>query len=297
VGQFSLGSPRQLRGTGGGVVDLTGLESGDYALWVGLDDASFEGVYAYALVSGTNEVAWVTVDHSATWPGAWSPVITPTVDPAAQQLVLTWDALAHPDVDDYTVYIGDSPGAPDQAIMGLNAFYNRDAEGHTVGEPLGRYAIDDVAPGETYYISVEARDVESARTVRTAEVSATIPGGDYDLGVPQGVYRFAEGASAYFTIPLSLQIHAPLFYPAVYLEMDETQSARGIVAQFAGDAVGDTALSAANDTVDVLVWLDQYLPQGKYTLTFIGHNGRMERRVAVDIVIGDFTIYLPLVEK
>ena len=166
-----------------------------------------------------------------------------------------------------------------------------------MGEPLGRYAIDDVAPGETYYISVEARDAESARTVRTAEVSATIPGGDYDLGVPQGVYRFAEGASAYFTIPLSLQIHAPLFYPAVYLEMDETQSARGIVAQFAGDTIGDIALGAANDTVDVLVWLDQYLPQGKYTLTFIGHNGRVERRVAVDIVIGDFTVYLPLVEK
>jgi hypothetical protein len=237
------------------------------------------------------------VDNSATWPGMWSPAITPTVAPAAEQLVLTWDTLDHPDVDDYTVYIGHSPGAPDQAIMGLNAFYNRDAEGHTVGAPFGRYAIDNVAPGETYYISVEARDVESARTVRTAEVSATIPAGDYELVVPRTVYPFVEGASAYFTIPLSLQIHAPLFYPAVYLEIDETQSARGIVAQFAGDAVGDTALNTANNTVDVLVWLDQYLPKGKYTLTFVGHNGRMERRVAVDIYIGDFPIYLPLVKK
>jgi hypothetical protein len=46
-----------------------------------------------------------------------------------------------------------------------------------------------------------------------------------------------------------------------------------------------------------LVWLDQYLPQGKYTVTFVGHNGRMERRVAVNIYIADFVIYLPLVEK
>jgi hypothetical protein len=297
VGQFPLGSPEQLRGTGGGVVDLTALESGDYALWVGLDDANFEGVYAYAFVSGTNEVDWVTVDNSATWPGEWSPAITPTVDPAAQQLVLTWDALAHPDVDDYTVYIGASPGAPDQAVMGLNAFYNRDAEGHPVGEPFGRYAINNVVPGEVFYLAVEARDAEGGRTVRTAEVVVSIPGGDYDLVVPQSTYWFVAGSSAYFTIPLSLQTHAPLFYPAVYLEIDETQSARGIVVQFAGDNVGDTALSAAKNTVDVLVWLDQYLPQGRYTITFVGHNGRMERRVAVDIIVGDFVIYLPLAEK
>ncbi|MBN1483847.1 MAG: hypothetical protein JXA37_03930 [Chloroflexia bacterium] len=297
VGQFPLGSRQQLRGTSGGVVDLTSLESGEYALWAGLDDGIFQGVYAYAFVSGTNEVSWIPVDNSATWPGPgeWTPVITPTVDPSARQLVLTWDALEHPDVDDYTVYIGDSPGAPDQAIMGLNAFYNRDEAGYTVGEPFGRYAINNVAPGEAYYLAVEARDAESGRTVRTAEVAATVPAGDYDLVVPQTTYRFVEGASAYFTFPLSLQISLPLFYPAVYLEIDEAQSARGIVAQFAGDAVGDTALSAANDTVDVLVWLDQYLPQGKYTLTFVGHNGRMERRVAVDIYVGEFTIYLPLV--
>ena len=121
--------------------------------------------------------------------------------------------------------------------------------------------------------------------------------GIYDLSVPRSIYRFAEGTSATITIPLSLQIHAPLFYSAVYLEIDETQSARGIVAQFAGDAIGDTALSAANDTVDVLVWLDPYLPSGQYTLTVVGHNGRIERQVAVDILIGHFHIYLPLVKK
>jgi hypothetical protein len=166
-----------------------------------------------------------------------------------------------------------------------------------VGEPFGRYAINNVAPGEAYYLSVEARDAESGRTVRTAEVAVTIPEGDYDLSVPESIYRFAEGTSACFTVPLSLQIHAPLFYPAVYLEIDETQSARGIVAQFAGDAVGDTALDAANDTVDVLVCLDPYLPPGQYTLTFVGHNGRMERQVAVQILIGDLTYYLPLILK
>ncbi|MCL7454513.1 MAG: PKD domain-containing protein [Anaerolineae bacterium] len=297
VGQFSLISPQQLHGTGGGVVDLTSLESGAYALWVGLDDDVFEGVYAYALTPARDEVAWVTVDNSATWPGNWSPALSPIIDPAAQQLVLTWDTLDHPDVDDYTVYIGDSPNAPDQAILGLNAFYNRDEEGHTVGQPFGRYAIHNVAPGESYYLSVEARDAQSGRTVRSAEVSVTIPGGDYRLSVPQSSYRFPEGTSTSFAIPLALQIHEPLFYPAVWLEIDETQSARGIVAQFAGDAVGDTALNAVNDTVDVLVWLDPYLAPGKYTLTFVGHNGRMERRVAVDINIGHLNIYLPLVRK
>jgi hypothetical protein len=297
VGQFPLDSLQQLRGIGGGVVDLGSLESGDYALWVSLDDNIFEGVYAYALVPGTDEAAWVTVDNSATWPGVWSPAITPTVDASAQQLVLSWDTLDHPDVDDYTVYIGDSPHVPDQVIMGLNAFYNHDDEGHTVGQPFGRYAINNVAPGESYYLSIGARDVESGRTVRTAEVPVTIPGSDYSLSVPRSTYRFAEGTSTSFAIPLSLQIHAPLFYPVVYLEIDETQSARGIVAQFADDTIGDTALSAANDTVDVLVTLDPYLPAGRYTLTFVGHNGRTERRVAVEIDIGSFNICLPLVEK
>ncbi len=104
--------------------------------------------------------------------------------------------------------------------------------------------------------------------------------------------------SASFDIPLSLHIHEPLFYPAIYLEIDETQSARGIVAEFAGDTVGDTALSAANDTGGRrMVALDQYLPAGKYTLTFVGHNGRMERRVAVDIYVGDFTNEPPLILK
>ncbi len=111
--------------------------------------------------------------------------------------MLTWDALDHPDVDDYTAYIGASPDVPDQAIMGLNAFYDRDEEGHTVGEPFGRYAITTWLPGRSYYLSVEARDAESGRTVRTAEVSVTIPGGDYSLSVPRSTYGFAEGTERF----------------------------------------------------------------------------------------------------
>lgn len=297
VGQFPLVSRQELRGFSTGVVDLTALESDNYALWVSIDDAIYEGVYAYAVVPGTGNVAWVTVDNSATWPGAWTPAITPTILPATGQLVLTWDALAHPDVDDYTVYIGESPHAPDRVVMGLTQFYNHDPDGHTVGAPFGRYAIPDVVPGATYYLSVAARDQESGQTVRTAEIAVTVPQGDYDLRVPQTQYWFAAGTSISFTFPLRLDISEPLFYPAVYLGIDETRSARGIVAQFAGDPVGDTALSAAHDKADVQVWLDPYLPKGQYTLTFIGRNGVLEQRVAVNIIIGEVRIYLPLVMR
>jgi hypothetical protein len=296
VGEFSVGGVAQLMGaTASGTVDLTGLESGDYALWVGMEDGIYPAVQAYALDAGSSEVARVTVDNSASFPTSWSPAFTPTLQSADRRLHVAVDALTHPDVDEYTVYIGQAPASPDLSVWGLAAAARRNDAGEPLGTSLVGYAVDNVAPGETYYFSFEGWDNDSGQSVRTGEFSATIPLSDFRLTTPKGGYTVAQGEQ--ITVPISLEILDELFYPNVYLEIEEKESARGVTALFEDDAIGATNLSADNNTVNVLISVDDYLPDGIYTLSFVGYNGELERRVYVSLYVPEVKVYLPLVFK
>jgi len=296
VGEFSVASAAQLMGaTDSGAVDLTGLESGDYALWVGMDDGIYPAVQAYALEAGSGQVTRVTVDNSASFPAAWSPAFTPTLQSADRQLHVAVDGLTHPDVDEYTVYIGQAAGSPDLSIWGLAAAARRNEAGEPLGTSLVSYAVDNVAPGETYYFSFEGWDNDSGQSVRTGEFSTTIPSGNYRLTTPKGGYAVVQGEQ--ITVPISLEILDELFYPNVYLEIEEKESARGVTALFEDDAIGATNLSAEQDTVNVLISVDDYLPDGVYALSFVGHNGEMERRVNVSLYVPIVRVYLPVMFK
>ncbi len=240
-------------------------------------------------------MAQVKVDNAATFPTKWSPVVTTTVLPAVQQLRVEWEALPHPDVDDYTIYIGHAPNSPDIAITGLSAVVKRDEAGRPLGEATVWYDISEVKPGETYYVSVQANDHESAKSVRAAEVSRTIPAGDFQLRAGGARYGVPQGERV--TIPLSLEISAPLFYPQVYVTIDDGDLARGITVEFEDDVIGETNLSAADVTVNAIVSVDPYVPDGAYTLRFVGNSGEMERSIAVGIEVPAVRLYLPLVLK
>ncbi len=276
-------------------VDLTTLESDEYTLWVALEDSINPSINVYARTPGTNDVAQVKVDNAATFPTKWSPVVTTTVLPAVQQLRVEWEALPHPDVDDYTIYIGHAPNSPDIAITGLSAVVKRDEAGRPLGEATVWYDISEVKPGETYYVSVQANDHESAKSVRAAEVSRTIPAGDFQLRAGGARYGVPQGERV--TIPLSLEISAPLFYPQVYVTIDDGDLARGITVEFEDDVIGETNLSAADVTVNAIVSVDPYVPDGAYTLRFVGNSGEMERSIAVGIEVPAVRLYLPLVLK
>jgi hypothetical protein len=235
----------------------------------------------------------VTVDNSATFPTTWSPVITPTILTATRQLLVECAALPHPDVDDYTIYIGLAPDTPDIAITGLSATVRRDALGRPLGAATVWHNVADVRPGQTYYFSFQANDAESAQSVRTAEILVAIPSGDFQLTTPSDRYLVPQGGQV--VIPLALDVSAPLFYPQVYVEIDDAGLARGISALFQGDTVGKTTLSAANDTVNAVVKVDAFVPSGIYTLAFVGYSGELEKRVQVNILVPQ--IYLPLILK
>jgi len=294
VGVFPATGLYQLLGArASGTVDLTTLESDDYALWVALEDGINPAINTYARRPGTEDVAIVTVDNTATFPSSWSPVVTPTVLPATRQLLVEWEALTHPDVDDYTIYIGLAPHAPDIALSGLSAAVKRDEQGRPIGSATVWHNIADVKPGETYYLSFQANDAESFQSVRTSEISVTISAGDFQLTTASSRYGVAQGARV--TIPLSLDIRAPLFYPQVYIEVDDAELPRGIAVLFENDAIGETNLSAESQTVNAIVSVDAYVPDGIYTLSLAGYSGELERRADVEIHVPAIHLYLPLI--
>jgi hypothetical protein len=276
-------------------VDLTTLESDDYTLWLALEDAINPSINVYARTSSMGAVAKVTVDNAATFPTSWSPVVTTTVLPATQQLRVEWEALQHPDVDDYTIYIGQAPSAPDIAIAGLSAVVKRDDAGRPLGSATVWYDIGDVKPGETYYVSFQANDHESAQSVRAAEVSQTIPAGDFQLHAGGKRYGVPRGGGV--TIPLWLEITAPLFYPQVNLTADDGDLPRGITVVFEGDAIGETSLSSENETVKAIVSVGEHVPDGAYRLRFVGNSGELQRFVDVGIDVPAVRLYLPVVLK
>jgi len=264
-------------------VDLSALETGDYTLWMRVEDPVNPPVEGYALTEPYGNVAVFSIDQSATFPVAWSPTITTEVSNAETALFLVWDALEHPDVDHYNLYLNTEPLSPTLYVERLSAFRQTDADGQPFG-PLQVYAsVSNLVPGATYYYSVEAVDADGGRSVRSPEAAITIAGGDFQLTTPATHYTVAPGTQISF--PLSLELLQPLFYPNVGLSVDSRDTAPGMRVWFETPLGGDAYLTEADDSVTVVVDLLPTVRDGIYPLTFVGANGDVRRSRTVYIVV------------
>lgn len=262
-------------------VDLSGLESGEYTLWVRADDGVNPPASAYALTGPYGDVAVFTISQSATFPISWTPAITAVVDSAQARLFLEWENLAHPDVDHYNLYVSTEPLSPTLHSEGLAAFRRTDEDGQPFGPVLVDAGVSNLEPGETYYYSVEAVDVEGGRSVRSPEAAITIAGGDFRLSAPSLQYLVDPGAQVSF--PLSLEVLEALFYPNVGLSIDTSETPPGMRVYFDSPLGGDAYLTETAGVTVVVDLLDT-VAKGIYPITFVGTNGELEHSLTIYIL-------------
>jgi len=274
-------------------VDLSGLESGDYSLWVRAEDGVNPPVADYALTGPYGDVAVFSIDQSATFPISWTPAITAVVSREQARLFLEWEALSHPDVDHYNLYVSTQPFSPTLHSEGLSAFRQTDESGQPFGPVRVNAGVSNLVPGNTYYYSVEAVDVEGGKSVRSPEAAIYIPAGDFRLNTPSWVYRAAPGTQ--MSLSLSLEVLEPLFYPNVGLSIDGLRTPPGMRVWFDTPLGGDAYLTEAESEVVVAVDLLDSVADGIYPITFVGSSGELRRSQTIYILVNPLMLYLPVV--
>ncbi|MBK8433966.1 MAG: hypothetical protein IPL28_22930 [Chloroflexi bacterium] len=297
VAEVVVNNTTQLRGLllNTGTVDLTTLESGDYALWIAVNNGIHPEINNYVKVPDTSEVARVAVDNTAALPQTWTAVFSPTVDPSTNQIVVVAPALPNADVDSYAINIGQSPNSPELAELGGFAQYERDENGDPIGAAYVRQTVNSVRPGETYYISFSAFDEDSGWSVTSQEIEVTVSAGDYTLSTAASQYDMSAGES--IVVPVSLDITVPLFYPNVYLELNTSDLPRGLTVLFEDNELNTTDLSEETPTANLIITAESTIPDGFYTFEVLGTNGNTSFPHSLTIQVKQAEIFLPFVSN
>jgi hypothetical protein len=325
VAEYVVTDPAQL---GGQLVnkqiDLSGLESGTYHLWVSADDGVNPAVNTYAaapavLASGVQDAygvnavrvakegfnplasvagaASIVINHANDFPTTWTATITRTFDPVADALYFEWLANPHPDVDLYRLRVAKTPLGATQVITAGGVVLEYDSDGQATGVALGFITLEDIKPGVLYSLSVEAVDSETGRFVRSQETPFSASRGAFVLNVPHPSVGVAAGGVTSVTLTMSeLQ---PLFYPNVMLGLDLSRAPLGITANFAGDVEGLTQIGAGQPATLLRVQVAAGIPAGRYPLAVVAYNGDVMQTLDLEIVVGSplYKLRLPLAQR
>jgi hypothetical protein len=307
------------------VLDLSKLPSGTYHLWVRADDGINPPVTSYAAAPallaasadqsgyGSNAV-WlskadydlnteyanatpIVINGAATFPTQWTATITPTFDAAANALDVEWRVNSHPDVDHYRLWYGHTPLSPSEIITVGGALALLDANGNPTGQEVGFVRLANIRPNTPYFLSIEAIDSESGRTVRSQEVQFTIASAAFALTTQQPTIAVAAGGSA--TVPVVLNASGALFFPNVWLSIDLGSVPPGMTAGFTGDTEGFPGLNATAPTRTLAINVDAEVPDGIYPIVISGYNGTTKVILTVQVVVGSVEerVFLPLVGR
>ena len=180
----------------GQLADLSQLESGRYWIWLEAEDGRNPPVRIYAPEPVQVAQPWPSASAagaSASAP-AWDPDIE--ITPGYRRLQVRWDRYTHPDIDGYVVHLGTTPLSAARAI--------------TVGDVTG-LTLSALDPGRTYYLSVEAMDDDTGRSVRSAEAAATPLAAPFELVAGSPSIDVAGGGQAQVALTLRTSLPA---YPA-----------------------------------------------------------------------------------
>ena len=307
-------------------IDLSGLESGTHHVWVRADDgvnppattyAAFTGVMASGVPSayGVNAVrlaqngyramaevadaAAIVVDQSATFPQDWTATITPIFDAVTNSVEVEWEISRHPDVDTYRLLYGNTPLAPTQVFTVGGALNPLDDEGEFAETEVGYVTLRNIVPDTPYYISIEAIDSESGRTVRSEEVEFTAASTPFSLTTANPVTVINPGGTA--MVPVTLDADGELFFPNVWLSANLGEAPLGISARFVDDTDGVMELNDEIPTRMLAVSVDSSVPPGRYPITISGYNGTAKELLSLTIDVGGSpamrSLYLPLITR
>ncbi len=309
------------------VVDLSGLASGTYHLWVRADDginppatsyASAPAVLAasaaqsmyglnavwlskddYNLANEFANATPIVIDRSTSFPNQWNATITTSFDDAANALDVEWQVNSHPDVDSYQLRFGHTALNPTEVITVGGALAVLDENDNPTGVEIGFVRLANIRPDVPYFISIEAIDSESGRTVRSQEVPFTIASAVFSLSSQQSTVAVAAGGSA--TVPVTLNANGELFFPNVWLSADLGGTPPGITAKFADDAEGFPGLNTGSPTRNLEISVDGSVSNGTYPIVISGYNGDIKQALTLQVVVGNSTgmsmLYLPIVTR
>jgi len=306
------------------VLDLSTLPSGSYHLWVRADDgvnppvntyteaptimaAGVQSIYGVNPVRVTMNdfdpmarlaaVVPVVINHANDFPTTWTATINHTFDPATRSLYIEWQNNAHPDTDLYRLHFGNTPLNPTQVITVGNAIEEFGENGQATGNKVGFVTLQDIQPDVTYYLSVEAVDLDRGRSVRSQEVPFTVASTPFSLTSAQASVSIPAGSKG--TVPVTLNASGALFFPNVWLSTDLGNAAAGITARFAGDLDGFNELNAGLPTRQLEISVDASVANGVYPIVISGYNGDDKELLTVQVVVGEFAgrVYLPLVNR
>lgn len=278
-------------------LDTSTVPSGQYHVWVRADNVEMPPGSAFANQPGASIPALITVDHSATFPTAWTTPITATLNRALLSLDVRWDVSGHPDVDYYNLLIGTRTLSYTQVISNLVQMYSYDSQGRPAAPFFGQGIVSNMRPGITYYIAVEAVDEESGRTVRSQEKTVSFLTGDYTISTPAKEYVLQR--DQVYTIPVTIDPTSPLFFDNVALGLTTEGLAPGILAYFEDSLetppMVDTTLPTR--TLNLIVEARAGVPDGAYELVINGYNALdRERHHRLTFRVGrGFSFYLPWV--
>ncbi len=220
---------------------------------------------------------------------------TPTLDIAATALDVEWRVNSHPDVDSYRLLVGNSPLSPTLVITAGTAAL-LDANDNLTGVEVGFARLENVRPDVDYFLTLEAVDAESGRTVRSQEVKFTVASAAFSLTSQQATVAVAVGGSA--TVPVTLNAGGALFFPNVWLTADLGNTPLGVTARFVDTPAGFPDLTSSAPTRNLLISVDGSVAGGTYPLVITGYNGEVQEALTMQVIVGaGGKIYLPLVNR
>ncbi|MBX3011338.1 MAG: DUF4397 domain-containing protein [Caldilineaceae bacterium] len=311
------------------VVDLSKLPSGTYHLWVRADDGinppatSYAAVPAVLAASATatpygfnavwlakDDYQWasefanatpIIIDQLTTFPTQWTATITPTFDATTNALNVEWQVNRHPDADSYQLLVGHTPLAPTEVITVGGALAVLDSNGNPTGVEVGFVRVTNIRPDLPYFLSIEAIDSESGRTVRSQEVQFSVPSTPFALTSSQPAVAITAGGKG--TVPVTLNASGALFFPNVWLSTDLGNTPLGITAKFANDTEGFPGLNPGAPTRQLEISVDSSVPNGIYPIVISGYNGEVKEVLTLQVTVSGggsattSTIYLPMIRQ
>jgi hypothetical protein len=229
-------------------VDLSILKTGDYRLWVRVEDGVSPPVQGYVWGVGPQAMAgyptaWnqvriaasdydagkqmagaaiISIDHTSTWADAFETVITTRIDP--EGLYIEFLPYHHPDVDTYLLEVTEG-GVTHVITTGLTVHYP-DYDDQPVDAPIHYAHFGGLSPLRTYTVRIAALDLDHDLASWSQAETFMVPRGYFELAALQPSIELPAGHGL-VTTTLIVTMTADLFSD-VYVALDAHELPPGI---------------------------------------------------------------------
>ena len=233
---------------------LAGLKSGIYHVWVEATDERNAPIRMYAPEP-------IVVQQGGAWSTMWTAAVS--VTPRYGGLDLAWGRHPHPDVDGYRIAWATSPGALSQVMDVGNA---------------AQAALQPLAPGHTYYLSISAYDDATGHTSLSQVITGTAGAAEFTVDASPSSVSLVGGQSTLVTLTVASALTP---YPdAIGLYPGAAPDGMSLLP-----AVRVVTPTQAGFQVPVLISTTNSVPGGVYHMSLMASGGGATRAVTVGVEV------------